>query len=234
MAEDQLRAPLVAGVAFDIPGMGYKNPKTGEIEGFEPNVARALARLLFGEDSTLDFYPVTDEERIPAILSGDADMVLSQLTITPDRLEQVDFSIPYRIGYEGVLVRKGDGIRAFDDLRGKRIAVTESSVSSRQMREALPNAKLVVTKDNSGTFEAVAKGEADAASNELINLRLLRRFAARPDQFEIIDIGDRFPRKPMGVAVEKGRSEFLSHIDRGIERLKRDGEIDRLLRAEID
>ena len=231
---DQLRAPLVVGVAFDIPGMGYKNPATGEIEGFEPDIARALTCLLFGADSTPDFTPVTDEERIPVILSGRVDMVLSQLTITPDRLEQVDFSIPYCVGCEGILVRNGSGISTFDDLREKRIAVTESSVSLRQMREAFPDAAFVVTKNNSGTLDAVAKGEADAAFNGLINLRLLRRFAGRPDQFEIIDIGNRFPTKPFGVAVKKGRSEFLSRVNRGIETLKRDGEIDRLLRAEVD
>ena len=72
MEDHQTRRRLIAGVAFDIPGMGYKDAKTGKIEGFEADVALALARILLGADGTLDFTPVTNEERIPAVLFGRA------------------------------------------------------------------------------------------------------------------------------------------------------------------
>jgi hypothetical protein len=54
-------------------------------------------------------------------------MVVSQLTITPDRAEQVDFSVPYYVTREGLLVLAGTSIRRFEDLAGKRIAVTAGS-----------------------------------------------------------------------------------------------------------
>ncbi|MFW2392353.1 MAG: transporter substrate-binding domain-containing protein [Alphaproteobacteria bacterium] len=233
MKDHQAHERLIAGVAFDIPGMGYKNLKTHKIEGFEPGVARAIADILLGADGTLDFTQVTNEERIPAVLLGRADMVLSQLTITPDRLEQVDFSVPYYVTREGILVRKDSPIRSLDDLRGKRIAVTESSISIRRMREAFPGAPLAVTKLNAGTLNAVEEGNADAASNDLVNLKLMRKHAAHPDQLEVIDIGGHFPDKLYGVAVKKGRPDFLAALNAAIERLKSDGEIDRLLRTNI-
>ena len=64
-------------------------------------------------------------------------MVLSQLTITPDRAGQVDFSIPYLVTREAILVPKGSSINSFDDLKGKRIAVTAGSISLRRMRACL-------------------------------------------------------------------------------------------------
>ena len=100
------RGRIIAGVAFDIPGMGYKNPRTGLIEGFEADLARAIAEKLLGAPDRIDFFQVTDEQRLPALQSDRVDMVLSQITITRDRAEQVDFSIPYYVTREAILVPK--------------------------------------------------------------------------------------------------------------------------------
>jgi ABC-type amino acid transport substrate-binding protein len=223
---------IIAGVAFDIPGMGYKNPRTGMIQGFEADLARAIAEKIFNARDRIDFFPVTDEQRIPALQSGQVDMVLSQMTITPDRAEQVDFSIPYFVTREGILVPKGGSIKGLDDLKGKRIAVTAGSISLRRMRASLPSlpgATLVITPLSFGNLEAVANGEADAASNDLINLTMMLRASDHPERYEIIDIGDRFDEKPFGVAVKKGRQSLVDLLNQAITSLKASGEIDRLL-----
>jgi polar amino acid transport system substrate-binding protein len=154
-------------VSFDIPGMGYKNPQTGAIEGFEANLARAIAEKLLGAPNRVDLVQVTDEQRIQPLQDDLVDMVVSQLTITPDRAEQVDFSVPYYVTREGLLVLAGSSIRRFEDLAGKRIAVTAGSVSLQRMRAALPSlpgATLVVTALGIGNLEAVAKGDAAAGN----------------------------------------------------------------------
>ena len=233
----QSRGTIIAGVSFDIPGMGYKNPRTGLIEGFEADVARAIAEKLLGAPDRIDFYQVTDEKRIPALQSDLVDMVLSQLTITPDRAEQVDFSIPYCITREGLLVPKGSDIKGLDDLKGKRIAVTEGSISLRRMRASLPSlpgATLVITPLSFGNLEAVANGEADAASNDMINLTMMHRASDHPERYEIIDIGDRFDKKPFGVAVKKGNQSFVDLLNQAIEALKAAGEIDRLFNRNLE
>lgn len=232
MEEFQSKGRLIAGVSFDIPGMGYKNPRTGAIDGFEVNLARAMAKTLLGSSDRVDFLQVTDQQRIQALQNGLVDIVVSQLTITPDRAEQVDFSTPYYVAREAILVRKASGIKRFEDLRGKRIAVTDGSVSLRRMRAALPSlpgATLIVTDLSAGNLEAVARGEADAASNDLINLTLLQKGSAHPDQYEIIDIGDKFEPKPFGIAVKKGNQALLDLLNQAIESLKANKEIERLL-----
>jgi len=225
----QSRGRIVAGIAFDIPGMGYKNPRTGEIEGFEADLARAIAEKLLGARDRVDFVQVTNEQRIPALQHDLVDMVLSQITITPDRAEQVNFSIPYYVTREAILVPKGSSIRSFEDLKGKRIAVTAGSISIRRIRAALPDAKLIVTPLNAGCLEAVAKGEADGASNDLINLTLMRKDSDHPDRFAIIDIGDRFDPKPYGIAVKKGNQSLVDLLNKAVESLKANGEIDTML-----
>ena len=233
----QQRGTIIAGVSFDIPGMGYKNPRTGLIEGFEADLARAIAEKLLGAPDRIDFYQITDEKRIPALQSDLVDMVLSQLTITPDRAEQLDFSIPYYITREGLLVPKGSDIKGLDDLKGKRIAVTEGSISLRRMRASLPSlpgATLVITPLSFGNLEAVANGEADAASNDMINLTMMHRASDHPERYEIIDIGDRFDKKPFGVAVKKGNHPFIDLLNEAIEALKAAGEIDRLFNKNLE
>ncbi|MFL9826619.1 transporter substrate-binding domain-containing protein [Rhodoplanes sp. SY1] len=227
---------LIAGVSFDIPGMGYKDPRTGAIEGFEPDLARAIAQDIFGAPDRVDFHQVHDAGRIQALQDHAVDMVISQLTITPDRAEQVLFSTPYCVTGEAILVPTDSTIERFEDLAGKRIAVTAGSVSIRRMQAALPSlpgATLVVTPLSAGNLEAVAKGEADAASNDLINLTLMQRRADHPERYRIIDIGKRFDPKPFGAAVEKSRHALVARLNQAIERLKANGEIDRLLDAAL-
>jgi ABC-type amino acid transport substrate-binding protein len=114
--------------------MGYQNPRTGRIDGFETDLARALGEKLFGASDHIELAQVTDDKHIEMLQADVVDVVLSQFTITPDPAEQVDFSIPYWVTREGVLVRKGSGIKGFDD----RIAVTAGLISLRRMRATPP------------------------------------------------------------------------------------------------
>ncbi|WP_336492223.1 transporter substrate-binding domain-containing protein [Methylobacterium nigriterrae] len=228
----QSNGRLIAGVSFDIPGMGYENPQTGAITGFEPDLARAVSEKIFGSPDRLDFFQVTDAERIRDLQEGRVDVIASQLTITPDRAEQVDFSTPYCVTREGLLVPKGSSIGCFEDLKGKRIAVTDGSISLRRMRAALPSlpgATHVITPLSAGNLAAIDRGEADAASNDMINLTLLRAGSTHPERYSLIDIGDRFDPKPFGMAVRKGHRTLLGLLNQAIESLKACGEIDRLL-----
>jgi putative glutamine transport system substrate-binding protein len=227
------RGKIIAGVSFDIPGMGYRNSRSGLIEGFEPDLARAIAAKLLGAPDRIEFQPVTDAARI-SLLQGDRlDVVVSQLTITPDREEQVDFSIPYWVTREALLVPKGSPIKGFDDLKGKRITAVTGSISIRRMKAALPDEKLVETPLSADCLKVIAKGEADAASNDLVNLTMLQRASGNPDAYRIIDIGDHFDEKPFGVAVKKGRRSLVELLNQAITTLKADGEIDRLLEENI-
>ena len=228
----QSNGRLIAGVSFDIPGMGYKNPQTGAITGFEADLARAVGEKIFGSADRVDFFQVTDAERIQDLQEGRVDFVASQLTITPDRAEQVDFSTPYCVTREGLLVPKGSYIGRFEDLAGMRIAVTDGSVSLRRMRAALPalpGATLVITPLSAGNLHAIDEGEADAASNDMINLTMLRAGSAHPERYSIIDIGDRFDPKPFGMAVRKGDRPLLGLLNQAIESLKADDHIGRML-----
>ena len=232
----QTRGVLRAGVSVDIPGMGFKDPRSGRIEGFEADLARAVAAIVLGSPERVVFVPVSDAERIPFLKNDRVDMVLAQLTITPERLKQVDFSVPYITTYEALLVPRRSAIRRFEDLKGKRIVVAEGSVSQIRMQASLPSlpgATLVALPLTYDGFEAVQRGQADAASNDLINLAAILQGAPDRNQYRIIDIGSRFPAKPFGIAVKKGSPALVSLLNQAIDRLRAQGDIDRLMKVDM-
>ncbi len=224
---------LTIGVSFDIGGMGWRNPHTGEIEGFEADLGRAIAKELLGSPDRIAFVQVLPDQRIAALQQGRADIVIAQLTITPDRAAQVDFSVPYYVAREAILVCTGSPIKAYEDLQGKRIAVPVGSISLRRLEaeraKGALDVTLMVTPLESEGLEAVASGEADAASNDDINFALMRKNSARPELFEILDIGDHFEPKPFGIAVRKGNHELVDFLNRTIARFEADGDLQRLL-----
>jgi len=126
-------------------------------------------------------------------------------------------------------VLKQSPIETFEDLKGRRISVTDGSISSRRMRASVPDAKLVVTPFSSGNVEAVENGEADAASNDLINLTLMQKASPHPERFRLIDIGDKFDKKPFAIAVKKGSTSLVAALNSAIADLKAHGVIDKLL-----
>jgi len=212
--------------------MGFRDGPTGQIKGFEADLARALGKQVLGAEDRIEFVPVTDEQRIPSLIDGHVDMVLAQLTITPERAELVAFSIPYLSTREGLLVSADSEIKGFDDLINKRIVVTAGSVSQLRMQDSLaslPGATLITTPLTYGGLEAVAQGQADAASNDVINLTMLRLAATHPDAYRIIDLGDRFAAKPFGVAVRTNNRGRLERLNQAIQALQDGGEMNRLL-----
>ena len=100
-------------------------PENGR-DGYEPGVAAALGAELGRE---VEWVRVPWVDMIPAVQRGDADAVLCGQGITAERQAQVDFTRPYAIFHEGVLIRRGDDIHSAEDLVGRKVAAIENSTN---------------------------------------------------------------------------------------------------------
>ncbi|MEM8575005.1 MAG: transporter substrate-binding domain-containing protein [Pseudomonadota bacterium] len=227
---------LRVGVTLDVPGINCEDPGTGEISGFEPDLARAIAAHLPGGPDDLRFVQISANQRITALQVHLVDMVIAQLTVTPRREDKVDFSVPYYVARDAILVPAESGIESFADLAGKRIAVTTESASLQNLRTkllSLPNAILVIAPSTKETSEAVANGEADAAVSNFISLELWQKASAQPDRYRLIGLGNTFRPKPWAIAVSKGDLSLVSRLNEAIEGLELKGEIEPLLDASV-
>ncbi len=104
MATISARGYLIAGVDQSTYHFGYLNPLDGHIEGFDIDMIRAVAQAIFGNPDKVQYKAITDAERIPDIPNGSVDIVAHTMTITCDRLQQVDFSSVYFDAHQRVLI----------------------------------------------------------------------------------------------------------------------------------
>ena len=104
MAELQEAGEITIGVKFDVPPFGLNNPQTGEVEGFDVDLGNYIADRLGVEPV---FREATSDNRIPLLVDGTIDLILSTMTITEERDLEIDFSEPYYVANGDVLVPAG-------------------------------------------------------------------------------------------------------------------------------
>ena len=122
----QARGRLLVGVRADYPPYAFIDSE-GRNAGFEIDVARFLALRLMGSENRLKLVPVTGSRRIEALIEKRVDLVIASLAMTEDRRAQVLFSEPYYASGVGLLARKDAPLRAWADLRRRRVCAIEGA-----------------------------------------------------------------------------------------------------------
>jgi ABC-type amino acid transport substrate-binding protein len=120
------RGRLCVGVRTDSPPFGYVDLK-GRNAGLDVDIARRLARELFGNGDSVDFKPVTSENENRVLKTGEVDVVIATASVSGERMKVADFSVPYFVSGDLILEREGDSIYGSDSLHGKTIAMVEGT-----------------------------------------------------------------------------------------------------------
>ncbi|WP_196594447.1 transporter substrate-binding domain-containing protein [Pectinatus sottacetonis] len=220
------RGYLKVGCKVDVPLFGYKNPDTGKIEGFEIDLARAVAKKIFNDPSKVKFTPVVAKTRGPLLDSGELDTVIATYTINEQRKKQYDFSIPYYTDPVGLLVKKSDNIKSIKDLNGKTIAVPQGATTRKAVADAAKKAGIKVKFAEFPTYPeckaALMAGRAAAYAMDTSNL------AGYVDDQTMI-LPDKFAPQQYGAATKKGNEALAKVINETIKEMKESGEMDKLL-----
>ena len=153
------RNSLTVGVSQDAGAFGHLN-KNGELEGFDIDVAKYIAKKLIGSDKMIKFEVLTPNNRIEAIMSGNVDIVVSTMSITESRKMLIDFSMPYYTAGQTAVVKNDSNIHTFADLRNKKTIVVLGTTAERNIRRIMPAAKLIGFPDYDEAFLAFEAGEA--------------------------------------------------------------------------
>lgn len=164
---------------------------------------------------------------IPSLQSGQADLVISSMTITDERKESVDFSDPYAMAQLAILANADSGVTSIDDLNqpDKKVAVKTGSTGDVYATKNLTNAQIVRLADESACVTEVVQGKADGFLYD--QLTIYRNHQANPDTTEAVFIPFQ-DAEAWGVAVKKGDTELLDQLNAFIAQSKEDGEFDRL------
>jgi polar amino acid transport system substrate-binding protein len=228
MATIHDRGRLKVGVDQNTLLFGYLNPQSGQIEGFDIDMLRQVAKAIFGDDgqnenSHLEFVAISAAQRIPFVQSGQVDIVADTMTINCQRDLLVNFSSVYFDAGQRVMVRTGSDVKSSADLGNKRTCAAAGSTSITNITNidkthATSSAIPVAVTDWTDCLVALQSGTIDAISTDDT---ILAGLAAQDPNTAIV--GDKFTDEPYGMAMNLNHPEFTRFVNAVLARMRADG-----------
>ncbi|MFN3630397.1 MAG: amino acid ABC transporter substrate-binding protein [Casimicrobiaceae bacterium] len=193
-------------------------------------VVDEIKRELKRPDIKVRFVPLKPADRIAAVKEGRVDVECGSTTNTAARQKDVDFSFTIFVAGARLMARKSSGFKDLQDLRGKRVGVTEKTTTEAVLRRTNQERNLQMTivtaKDHGEGFALLQRGEVDAIANDDAMLLGLALRAPKPDDFEFV--GRFLSVEPYGIMLRKNDAAFARVVDRALLGLFESGEIFRI------
>ncbi|MFG3225555.1 glutamate ABC transporter substrate-binding protein [Kitasatospora sp. NPDC048194] len=200
---------LVIGVDQNSYRWGSRNPNTGQIEGFDIDLARAIGTAIMGNQGQVVLKPVATADRVDAVKNGRVDLIVRTMTVTCDRMKDVAFSTPYFSISQRVLVPKASPATNLDDaINGHRACAAKGSTAA-SVLDAKKTAKQVVTVENQlDCLVLMQLGKVDAT---MTDDGLAAGQAAQDQTVRIVD-GDTQPAV-IGIAMLKTSPDLTARVN---------------------
>ncbi|WP_148630689.1 transporter substrate-binding domain-containing protein [Bacillus sp. E214] len=216
---------IVFGVKNDTRLFGLKNTSTGKVEGFDVDIAKALAKEVIGDENKVEFVEVTSKTRVPLLQNGKIDAVVATMTITEERKKEVDFTDVYFEAGQSLLVKKGSKIKSIDDLKaGTKVLAVKGSTSAINIAEKAPDAEVLQYENYAEAFTALKSGQGDALTTDDA---ILYGMVDEDPSYELV--GGQFTEEPYGIAVKKGNTELVDELNKALKTIKDNGTYDEIL-----
>jgi ABC-type amino acid transport substrate-binding protein len=202
-------------VGSDIPYPPFEQGKPGNYTGFDVELIEAIAEKI---GRTAELQDTSFETIFRDVAQGKFDAVISAATITPEREKAVDFSNPYYLSEQAVLVKEGSSITGIEDLSGKVVGVQQGTTGQELAKEKAgasevrpyPEGPDAVNALKAGTVEAVVI-DAPVAQNAV-------------EKSGGVEIAEKVPtEEDYGIAVAQGNTELLEEINQGLKEAEEDG-----------
>lgn len=192
------RGKIIVGVRSDTRPFGYKDIN-GNLQGFDIDLSRIIAKQILADSNAVEFIPVTASNRISMLNSGKVDMLIATMSITNQRKLVVDFSKPYYMAGQAILVKNRKRFASIKQLNGKRIIIVYGSTGEMSVRMNAPEAIIRGYKDYGLAYQALKNGEADAM---IADDTILYNLSIDDPSVKILE--KRFSKEPYAIAFRKG------------------------------
>ncbi|MEH6633133.1 MAG: cystine ABC transporter substrate-binding protein [Halopseudomonas aestusnigri] len=211
------RGTILIGLEATYPPFNYQD-ESGELVGFEVDVAKALAERL---GVNAEFVPTKWDGMLAGLETERFDIITNQVTITEDRQKKYDFTQPYTISGIQVITRsdKQNDFNTPADLAGKYIGVGLGSNYEEWLSKNVPDAEVSTYDDNATKLQDLLVGRLDAFLND----RLAAAYLLENSGGKVVAAGEPFDKQRMGVALRKGNETLLQALNKGLDDLRADG-----------
>ncbi|KPX97386.1 Glutamine ABC transporter, periplasmic glutamine-binding protein [Pseudomonas amygdali pv. mori] len=211
---------LSCGVYADVPPFSAPDPKTRELVGMDVDLCKALANHMGVE---LELKPLSVEARIPEVKMGRVDVIFANLAYTKSRADQIQFSDPYYIAKETLVVRAANADQPKSFFKGKRISSTKGSTSEQSIR--LADATPVTFQDTGSAYMALQQNKVvGLVTNTMTAIKLVGQ--AKASGVELAIAKEPMALEPIGAGMRQGEPAFLAKVNESLRAMEAAGEID--------
>lgn len=219
LATAKARGTLRVAMEGTYPPFNFKDPKTGELAGYDVDVAKLVAARLGLKP---EFVTTEWSAILAGLAAGKYDVIVSQVGINPKRQETFDFSQPYTYSGPQLIVRKNEtaSYKSLNDLKGKKVGVGQGSVYEQQAK-AVAGITVRSYPAAPENLQDLAVGRIDAALNDSLMVAYLLKNSKLP-----IQPGARVGNpERMGITFQKGNPQFKAAVDKALADAGADGSL---------
>lgn len=221
----QQRGMVIVGTAADMPPLNMMT-KNGLPAGLDVDLAQAIAGAM-GVELKLEIKNFAD--LLPALYAGEVDMVISGMTITPDRNLKVAFAGPYHITGKSYLTKIAVIAKITDpnELNSKKFHFTAlaGSTSERLVKELMPRARYTQVNRYEDGVAMVLNDKVDAMVSDYHACIMA---AVRNPNAGLVTIFSRFTYEPLGIAIPAGDAHLLNWMENFVGIASDSGMLDEL------
>ena len=229
MAAIRDREQLIVGVSGDTLLFGARNPLENQIEGFDIDMLKEVAKAIFGEDgeSNINYKVITYADRLPNLEAGPdnggVDIVAHTMTINCNRWLRIAFSSTYFDAGQRILVKRESGFTSIDalDAASAIVCAPEGSTNIDYLRDpdnGFDQLVVLAKPDITDCLVAMQQGEAVATTGDDT---VLAGLAAQDPNTEVV--GETFTEEPYGLGMAKDKVDFVRFVNGVIEEMRVDG-----------
>ncbi len=211
LEEIRSRGVLRAGVKDGVAPFGFRDPATGALKGFEPDLARAVAKRL---GVTAKLEPVSVRTRITALTNGRLDMVAATMTHTFSRDELIDFSVAYFVDGVRLLVAGESGLTDAAGLAGRKVGAMAGDAAAEVVANAQPRCRVMPMEGYAQAFLALKQGHVDALAADATILLFLKNADPEPERWEIV--GPAMSSQPVAMGLPENESGLRDAVNRAL------------------
>ena len=212
------RKYLIVGVDKNTKLLGYYNPSTGQFEGFDIDIAREIAKAIFGPDlrDRIHYRALLTNERISAVRDKTVDIVADAFTINCARTKAVMFSNVYFMAHQRILVRADSQAKGPSDFRRKKVCATTGSTA---LETKLPDVVPYPVRARTDCLVALQQGDVDGI---LTDDSILYGFLGQDPHTRLLD--GNITNEPYGLAIAKSHPEFVRFVNAVLEQMHSNGQ----------
>jgi ABC-type amino acid transport substrate-binding protein len=213
-------------VGSDIPYAPFEFGRAPDYKGIDIDLVQEIGERL---DRKVEIKDTSFDTIVPDLARGKFDMVASSLTITPERQKEVDFSDPYFLADQSLMVKKGSEIKTIEDVAGKTVGAQKATTGAAYAKDKTNAASVRTYAEIDDAFNALQNGQVEAVINDCPISKYAERAKPQLEVIQVLPSGEKY-----GFAIAKKDDALREDVNDALTEIKDDGTYDEIFNKYLE